>query len=105
MGESKGSPLRDLVDGRIVVRGRGKVWHNSVRDGLRGDLDAAATEPYKVVGVQCVRGDEQNTATPDVTVFDPRELDFFEAAWVPVGKVALVVEVVSPVSRHTGYAP
>ncbi|MDT7841878.1 Uma2 family endonuclease [Streptomyces justiciae] len=55
---------------------------------------------HEVVSVQCVMVDAQNKATPDVIVFDPRGPDFFELECVPVEKVALVVEVVSPVSRQ-----
>lgn len=44
--------------------------------------------------------DERNVSRPDVIVFDPRDLDFFEADCVPVGHVSLVVEVVSRGSRQ-----
>jgi Uma2 family endonuclease len=90
----------ELVDGRIVVRGQTKLWHNQVRDGVLDGLRAARTEPYKVVAEQCVMVDEQNTPKPDVIVFDPRQLNFFEVECVPVQKVTLVVEVVSPGSRQ-----
>ncbi|MCM1973989.1 MULTISPECIES: Uma2 family endonuclease [unclassified Streptomyces] len=90
----------ELVDGRIVVRGQTKFWHNRVRDRLAAALDAARSAPYEVVAEQCVMVDDQNTPKPDVIVFDPRQLDFFEVECVPVRKVALVVEVVSPGSRQ-----
>ncbi|RPF36975.1 Uma2 family endonuclease [Streptomyces sp. TLI_185] len=90
----------ELVDGRIVVRGQTKIWHNLVRDEIVAALKAAHTERYKVVAEQCVMVDDQNTPKPDVIVFDPRKLDFFELECVPVGKVSLVVEVVSPGSRQ-----
>ncbi|WP_258314536.1 Uma2 family endonuclease [Streptomyces sp. Act143] len=90
----------ELVDGRIVVRGQTKSWHNRVRDKIVSGPEAVRTQPYEVVAEQCVMVDAQNTPKPDVIVFDPRELDFFELECVPVGKVALVVEVVSPGSRQ-----
>jgi len=90
----------ELVDGRIVVRGQTKLWHNQVRDGLLTALKVAPTEQYRVVAEQCVMVDDQNTPKPDVIVYDPRNLDFFEVECVPVAKVALVVEVVSPGSRQ-----
>nr|WP_063826139.1 Uma2 family endonuclease [Streptomyces antibioticus] len=90
----------ELVDGRIVVRGQTKFWHNRVRDKIVSGLETAHTQPYEVVAEQCVMVDAQNTPKPDVIVFDPRELDFFELECVPVAKVALVVEVVSPGSRQ-----
>ncbi|MFF4500685.1 Uma2 family endonuclease [Streptomyces sp. NPDC001401] len=90
----------ELVDGRIVVRGQTKFWHNRVRDKLAAALEAARTQPYEVVAEQCVMVDDQNTPKPDVIVFDPRKLNFFEVECVPVGKVSLVVEVVSPGSRQ-----
>ncbi|MEU0411493.1 Uma2 family endonuclease [Streptomyces griseorubiginosus] len=90
----------ELVDGRIVVRGQTKFWHNRVRDRLARALEAAQAEPYEVVTEQCVTVDDQNTPKPDVLVFDPRQLNFFELECVPVRQVALVVEVVSPGSRQ-----
>ncbi len=90
----------ELVDGRIVVRGQTKFWHNRVRDRLLIALEAARTEPYEVVTEQCVMVDEQNTNKPDVIVFDPRKLEFLELECVPVNRLALVVEVVSPGSRQ-----
>lgn len=90
----------ELVDGRIVVRGQTKFWHNRVRDEIVAALKAARTEPYEVVAEQYVMVDDQNTPKPDAIVFDPRQLNFFEVECVPVGKVSLVVEVVSPGSRQ-----
>ncbi|MFK4101240.1 Uma2 family endonuclease [Streptomyces sp. NPDC019531] len=90
----------ELVDGRIVVRARTKFWHNHVRDGVLIALRAARTELYEVVTGQFVVVDDQNTPKPDVIVFDPRQLSFFDVECVPVQKVALVVEVVSPGSRQ-----
>lgn len=90
----------ELVDGVIVARGQAKFWHNRVRDRLTYALEAARTEPYEVVAEQCVMVDERNTPKPDVIVFDPRKLNFFELECVPADKLALVVEVVSPGSRQ-----
>ncbi|WP_239157573.1 Uma2 family endonuclease [Streptomyces sp. SID13726] len=90
----------ELVDGWIVVRGRTKLWHNRVRDGLASALEAARTGSYAVVAGQCVMIDDQNTPKPDVIVFDPRQLDFFAIECVPFPRVTLVVEVVSPGSRQ-----
>ncbi|MEU6253488.1 Uma2 family endonuclease [Streptomyces sp. NPDC047043] len=90
----------ELVDGRIVVREQTRFWHSQVRDEIVAALKAARSEPYKIVAEQCVMVDDQNTPKPDVIVFDPRELNFFEIECVPVGKVSLVVEVVSPGSRQ-----
>ncbi len=90
----------ELVDGVIVARGQTMFWHNRVRDGIADALKTARAEPYSVVLEQCVMLDDRNTPKPDVIVFDPRGLDFFEIECVPVDKVALVVEVVSPGSRQ-----
>lgn len=90
----------ELVDGVIRVRGRTKLWHNHVRDGLASALSAARREPYQVVAGQCVMVDDRNTPKPDLIVFDPRKLDFFELECVPVDKLVLVVEVASPCSRQ-----
>lgn len=43
--------------------------------------------------------DEQNVRVPDVMVHDRTGLSFFEMECVPVAKLVLVVEVVSPGSR------
>ncbi|WP_306184377.1 MULTISPECIES: Uma2 family endonuclease [unclassified Streptomyces] len=90
----------ELVDGVIVVRGQTRFWHNRVRDRLLRTLEAAVTEPYEVVAEQCVMVDDRNTPKPDLIVFDPRKLDFFELECVPVDRLALVLEVVSPGSRQ-----
>lgn len=90
----------ELVDGRIVVRAQTKYWHNRVRDRLLIALDAARAEPYEVVAKQCVMVEDQNTNKPDVIVFDSRKLNFLELECIPVEKLALVVEVVSPGSRQ-----
>ncbi|MFJ8629290.1 Uma2 family endonuclease [Streptomyces sp. NPDC093568] len=90
----------ELVDGKIVLRGRTKFWHNRVRDKLAAALEAARTEPYQVVSEQCVMVDDQNTPKPDAIAFDPRTLNFFETECIPVAKVSLAVEVVSPGSRQ-----
>ncbi|KUN69336.1 hypothetical protein AQJ46_21535 [Streptomyces canus] len=74
---------RELVDGRIVVRGQTEFWHNRVRDRLAAALEAARAEPYEVVAEQCVTVDNQNTPN-----------------CVPVRNVTLVVEVVSPGSHQ-----
>ncbi len=90
----------ELVDGVIVVRGQTKFWHNWARDSIADALKTACPEPYKVVLEQCVLLDGQNVVKPDVIVFDPRNLDLFELECVPVDKVSLAVEVVSPGSRQ-----
>ncbi|MDQ0993614.1 Uma2 family endonuclease [Streptomyces sp. V3I7] len=90
----------ELVDGVIVARGQAMFWHNRVRDRLLAALEGARTEPYEVVAEQCVRIDERNTPKPDVILFDPRQLNFFELECVPPEKLALAVEVVSPGSRQ-----
>lgn len=90
----------ELVDGVIVVRGQTNVWHNEVRDGIADALKAARVEPYRVLTEQCVMVDNTNTPKPDVIVYDPRKLNFFEAECIPVDKIALAVEVVSSGSRQ-----
>ncbi|MGW0084065.1 Uma2 family endonuclease [Streptomyces sp. NPDC003393] len=90
----------ELVDGVIVAWGQTNVWHNEVRDGIADALKEARVKPYRVLTEQCVMVDERNTPKPDVIVYDPRKLNFFEAACIPVDKLALAVEVVSPGSRQ-----
>ncbi|MBC2901925.1 Uma2 family endonuclease [Streptomyces cupreus] len=90
----------ELVDGWIVVRGQTNLWHNEVRDGIADALKAARVSPYRVLNEQCVMVDDQNTPKPGVIVYDPRNLNLFEAECIPVEKLALVVEVVSPGSRQ-----
>ncbi|GGK98561.1 hypothetical protein GCM10010094_69310 [Streptomyces flaveus] len=90
----------ELVDGVIVARGQTNVWHNEVRDGLADALKAARVQPYRVLTEQCVMVDGHNTPKPDVIVYDPRKLNFFEAECIPAEKLALAVEVVSPGSRQ-----
>ncbi|MGW6733946.1 Uma2 family endonuclease [Streptomyces sp. NPDC055013] len=90
----------ELVDGVIVVRGQTNVWHNEVRDGIADALKAARASPYRALTEHCVMVDDRNTPKPDAVVYDPRNLNFFEAECIPVAKVALAVEVVSPGSRQ-----
>ncbi|MGW3132633.1 Uma2 family endonuclease [Streptomyces sp. NPDC001123] len=90
----------ELVDGVIVARGETNVWHNAVRDGIADALKAALVQPYRVLNEQCVLLDDQNVVKPDVIVFDPRALNFFEAECIPTAHLTLVVEVVSPGSRR-----
>jgi Uma2 family endonuclease len=90
----------ELVDGAIVVRGMTPLWHNLVRDELYHRLRIAKQEPYAVASEQCVLVDEYNPPKPDIIVYDKRDLDIFSLECIPVAKVALVVEVVSPGSRQ-----
>ncbi|WP_369226241.1 Uma2 family endonuclease [Streptomyces sp. R39] len=90
----------ELVDGVIVARGQTNVWHNAVRDGIADALKAACVQPYRVLNEQCVMLDDRNVVKPDVIVFDPRKLNFFEAECIPTVHLTLVVEVVSPGSRR-----
>ncbi|MFJ3801515.1 Uma2 family endonuclease [Streptomyces sp. NPDC090088] len=90
----------ELVDGVIVARGQTNVWHNAVRDGIADALRTALVQPYRVLNEQCVMLDDRNVVKPDVIVFDPRKLNFFEAECIPTAHLALVVEVVSPGSRR-----
>ncbi|MEV0115635.1 Uma2 family endonuclease [Streptomyces sp. NPDC050844] len=89
----------ELVDGMIVVRGRAKYWHGKVRDKISRTLENAQPESLSVVTESCVMLDEQNVRVPDVMVHDRTGLSFFEMECVPVAKLVLVVEVVSPGSR------
>ncbi|MDT9695138.1 Uma2 family endonuclease [Streptomyces sp. P17] len=90
----------ELVDGVIVARGQASVLHNEVRDGLRDALKAAIVAPYRVLTEQCVRVDDRNTPKPDVIVYDRRKLNLPGCDCIPVHKVTLAVEVVSPGSRQ-----
>ncbi|MEU8584367.1 Uma2 family endonuclease [Streptomyces abikoensis] len=89
----------ELVDGNIVVRGATKWWHAEVRDEIFVRLRAAAHKPFHVNSERWTMVDEYNIPRPDVVVFDRRDLDFRTLECVPVKKVVLVVEVVSPGSR------
>jgi len=89
-----------LVDGNIVVRGMTALWHDLVRDGVYDRLKGARCEPFAVGVERCLLVDEDNVPKPDVVVYDKRDLDVFTAECVPIEKVALVVEVVSPGSRQ-----
>ncbi|WP_030548157.1 Uma2 family endonuclease [Streptomyces albus] len=89
-----------LVDGRIVTRGMTALWHDGVRDGMYDRLKSARREPFAVNVERCVLVDKYNVTTTDIAVYDKRDLDLFTAEYLPVAKVALVVEVVSPLSRQ-----
>ncbi|WP_223267490.1 Uma2 family endonuclease [Streptosporangium nondiastaticum] len=90
----------ELLDGNIVVRGATKWWHNRVRDRLYFGLESARREPFAVDVEQPVFIDEHNVPKPDVVVFDKIGLDIRTLDCIPVEKVALAIEVVSPRSRR-----
>ncbi|MEU4685300.1 Uma2 family endonuclease [Streptomyces xinghaiensis] len=89
-----------LVDGKIVVRGMTALWHDGVRDGMYDRLKSARREPFAVNVERCVLVDKCNVTKTDIAVYDKRDLDLFTVEYLPVAKVALVVEVVSPLSRQ-----
>ncbi|MCC3776853.1 Uma2 family endonuclease [Streptomyces sp. UNOB3_S3] len=89
----------ELVDGNIVVRGATKWWHDEVRDEIFVRLRTAKHEPYHVNSERWTMVDAFNIPRPDVVVFDKRDLDIRTLECIPVKKVVLVVEVVSPGSR------
>jgi Uma2 family endonuclease len=90
----------ELIDGVIVARGQTKVWHNRVRDEIADALKAAQKPTYSVLTAQCVLLDPTNTPRPDAIVFDPTGLNVFEMECIPIERVVLAVEVVSPGSRN-----
>ncbi|MER5795347.1 Uma2 family endonuclease [Streptomyces sp. NPDC001980] len=91
----------ELTDGVVTAVGETPVWHNHVRGGLRTALKSVAEAGrYDVVTSQCVLVDDRNAPAPDVIVFDPHTLDYFDLTCVPVERLALVIEVVSPCSRQ-----
>ncbi|MET9415198.1 Uma2 family endonuclease [Streptomyces klenkii] len=89
----------ELLNGKIVVRGAAKWWHNVVRDEIFYHLRTAQPEHFRVNAEQAVFIDECNVPKPDVVVFDKRGLDVRTLDCIPVEKVVLAVEVVSPGSR------
>lgn len=89
----------DLVDGAIMPRGMTDQWHDMVRDGLAFALRQARTPPYSAGVRRCVLLDESNVPKPDAVVFDHRGLDPLVLECVPIGRLALAVEVVSHGSR------
>ncbi|WP_330263867.1 Uma2 family endonuclease [Streptomyces griseorubiginosus] len=90
----------ELVDGVIAPRGRVALWHNHVRGGLAGVLSTTETGAYRVVSGQAVVVGARNVVRPHLIVFDLRGLDPFAIECVPVERLALVVEIVSPTSRQ-----
>jgi Uma2 family endonuclease len=88
-----------LTDGTIAPRGMTSQWHDMVRDGLGFALRQARVGPYAAGVQRCVLLDEGNVPRPDVVVYDHRGLDPLILECVPVGTVALAVEVVAHGSR------
>ncbi|ARX84243.1 Uma2 family endonuclease [Streptomyces alboflavus] len=89
----------DLVDGKIVVRGAAKVWHQQVRDELHFQLRLARRPPCATLSEQWVMFDQRNVPKPDVIVFDKTGLDLASLDCIPVASVVLAIEIVSPGSR------
>jgi Uma2 family endonuclease len=90
----------ELVDGAIVVRGQTPQWHDMVRDELFVQLKSARRDPLVVNVERCVMVDEHTVLKPDVVIFDKRDLNPFTMECVPVAKVRLAIEVVSPGSQR-----
>ncbi len=89
----------ELLDGKIMVRGATKWWHNRVRNQLFIRLEAARSESFAVDAEQTIFLDERNVPRPDIVVFDKTGLDIRTLDCIPVEKAVLAVEVVSPGSR------
>ncbi|MCA6094606.1 Uma2 family endonuclease [Streptomyces sp. SCA3-4] len=87
----------ELWNGWVQPCGRTDAWHNLVRSNLRDRLDAAGQGTCcAITGVPVVI-EEDLVVKPDVVVVDAGEAD---AAYVPVERVKLAVEVVMmPASR------
>ncbi|MFE7117798.1 Uma2 family endonuclease [Streptomyces sp. NPDC057654] len=91
----------DLVDGIVRTHGMAVQWHDTVRDGLFLALREAQHGPYATGIGRCVMWDARTVMRPDVVVFDKDGLDLRTLECVPVERVALAVEVVSPRSRRS----
>ncbi|MDO0935284.1 Uma2 family endonuclease [Streptomyces sp. DG2A-72] len=90
----------ELVDGKIVVRGAPKWWHDRVRNRLYMALELAKRPPYGAEAERPIQLDEHNVPRPDVIVYDKTEIDVRTMECTPVASVVLAVEVVSPGSRR-----
>ncbi|MEU1374846.1 Uma2 family endonuclease [Streptomyces triculaminicus] len=89
----------ELLGGKIVVRGAAKWWHNLVRDELYYRLRSVKPEAFAITSEQSVIFNDNNVPRPDIVVFDKRGLDVGKVECIPVEKVVLAIEVVSPGSR------
>ncbi|GGP76983.1 hypothetical protein GCM10010214_60520 [Streptomyces abikoensis] len=89
----------ELLGGKIVVRGKTSWWHDEVRDELYHRLRSAKREPFTANIERWTMLDERSVLTPDVLVFDKRDLDVRTLDCTPAGKAVLAVEVVSPGTR------
>lgn len=89
----------ELLNGKIVVRGATKWWHNRVRNQLYSQVDSVLQEPYTVDAEQSVFLSETSAPRPDVLVFDKRGLDIRTLDCVPAENAVLAIEVVSDGSR------
>ncbi|MGI5469524.1 Uma2 family endonuclease [Streptomyces sp. CA-132043] len=90
----------ELVDGRVVPSGMTSWWHNRVRRKIESAVEEALVDPYTFDSEQCVTVDERNRPKPDIIVFDDSRLSMDTLVCIPVAKVVLVIEVMSPGSRQ-----
>lgn len=89
----------ELLGGKIVVRGVNKWWHQVVRDELYYRLRGTKPESLMINSEQWVFFDEKNVPKPDIVLFDKNGLDVRTLDCIPVDRVVLAVEIVSPGSR------
>ncbi|GAA2724512.1 MULTISPECIES: Uma2 family endonuclease [Streptomyces] len=91
----------ELIDGRIVTYGDTSWWHNHVRDELYVAVRTALRRPYTVDMNRWTEINNRTAVSPDLVVFDRRDLDIDTLVATPLATVALVVEVYSPRSHAT----
>ncbi|WP_216899497.1 Uma2 family endonuclease [Nocardia alni] len=85
----------ELIEGRLIVRGRIDQWHRSIRKSIAASLGQPLRAPYAVVTDRCLYLDELDVVRPDIAVIDEAEANLYGTQCLSASAAALVVEIVS----------
>jgi|GEM_PF-2089183 len=89
----------ELIDGRIIARGRIGYWHRSIRESLVNGLERTRRAPYAMFADRCLLAGESNATRPDIVVVDESRADTYATEYLPTAAAVLVVEIVSTVTQ------
>jgi hypothetical protein len=89
----------ELMAGKVMPRGRTKMWHDCVRDEVYMRLRSVQRAPLAVDLIRSVMVSPETVIRSDVVVQDRRGVDIFTDDCTAVETVKLVVEVVCRGSR------
>jgi Uma2 family endonuclease len=85
----------ELIDGRLLARGRIDHWHRMIRKAFAAELGSPRRPPYAVMVDRYLHVDEFSVVRPDIAVLDEAAADLHDAHCPSACAAVLVVEIVS----------